>query len=132
MIFIQAKELQSIYSELKSQYIPFSIAYKLMQLNELAEKCINFNETQYQNIISKFAQREADGQVAVNENGDIKIIPEKVQEVQKLVAEINSFDIEVPKADMLTIEELSRLGENLRLSMENLQKLYPFTLNSTE
>ena len=126
MTYTQAQKFQTAYDNIKTNHFPISLAYKLMRLNAAAADCMKFFETQYTQIISEYALRGDDGQYVQTEDGSLKIIPEKIQEAGQRIAELESFDVEVPDNQLLTLDDLKEINENAQLSLEDLEIFMTF------
>lgn len=129
MLYTQAQKFQTAYDNIKTNHFPISLAYKLMRLNATAADCIKFFETQYAQIISEYALRGDNGQYVQTEDGSLKIIPEKIQEAGQRIAELESFEIDIPSNQKLNLDDLKEINECANLSLEDLETFMVFTEN---
>lgn len=121
MTYAQAQQFQKTYENIKSKYFPFSIAYKLMQINSAVTECIKFFETQYYQIINEYAEHDENGNLVYNDDQSFKVSPEKIGEAQMRLNELTDFNADIDSKSYLTLDELKRISDNLELSLADLE-----------
>ena len=80
MKLYQILNLPHVYETILEKNLPFSLAYKLNKLAEAVNKELEFYRNSMTKLIDEYAEKE-NGQPVFLENGDIKIIPEKIKEL---------------------------------------------------
>lgn len=119
MKLYQILNLPHVYETIFEKNLPFSLAYKLNKLAEAVNKELEFYRNSMTKLIDEYAEKE-NGQPVLLENGDIKIIPEKINECQRRINELQNVEITIDVS--FTPEEL----EPLEMSIKDLQNLMPF------
>ena len=119
MKLYQILNLPHVYETILEKNLPFSLAYKLNKLAEAVNKELEFYRNSMTKLIDEYAEKE-NGQPVSLENGDIKIIPEKITECHKRINELQNVEITIDVS--FTPEEL----EPLEMSIKDLQNLMPF------
>ena len=119
MKLYQILNLPHVYETILEKNLPFSLAYKLNKLAEAVNKELEFYRNSMTKLIDEYAEKE-NGQPVLLENGDIKIIPEKINECQQRINELQNVEITIDVS--FTPEEL----EPLEMSIKDLQNLMPF------
>lgn len=118
----QVMEFHTVYSTLKEQEMPIKLAYRLNQIEEICEKKVVFYETKMRDIITRYSEKDNDGNpVFLEDNKSIKISPEHVQECTKKIQELAELDVDLPDIKFT----LDQLGE-LKLSVLEVKALMPF------
>ena len=119
MKLYQILNLPHVYETILEKNLPFSLAYKLNKLAEAVNKELEFYRNSMAKLVDEYAEKE-NGQPVLLENGDIKIIPEKINECQQRINELQNVEITIDVS--FTPEEL----EPLEMSIKDLQNLMPF------
>ena len=119
MKLYQILNLPHVYETILEKNLPFSLAYKLNKLAEAVNKELEFYRNNMTKLIDEYAEKE-NGQPVLLENGDIKIIPEKITECQQRINELQNVEITIDVS--FTPAEL----EPLEMSIKDLQNLMPF------
>ena len=119
MKLYQILNLPHVYETILEKNLPFSLAYKLNKLAEAVNKELEFYRNNMTKLVDEYAEKE-NGQPVLLENGDIKIIPEKITECQQRINELQNVEITIDVS--FTPAEL----EPLEMSIKDLQNLMPF------
>ena len=119
MKLYQILNLPHVYETILEKNLPFSLAYKLNKLAEAVNKELEFYRNSMAKLIDEYAEKE-NGQPVLLENGDIKIIPEKITECQQRINELQNVEITIDVS--FAPAEL----EPLEMSIKDLQNLMPF------
>lgn len=119
MKLYQILNLPHVYETILEKNLPFSLAYKLNKLAEAVNKELEFYRNSMTKLVDEYAEKE-NGQPVLLENGDIKIIPEKITECQQRINELQNVEITIDVS--FTPAEL----EPLEMSIKDLQNLMPF------
>lgn len=118
----QVMEFHSVYSTLKEQEMPLKLAYRLNQIEDICEKKVVFYETKMRDIITRYCEKDSDGNpIFLEDNKSIKIKPECIQECTEKIQELAELDVELPDIKFT----LDQLGE-LKLSVLEVKALMPF------
>lgn len=118
----QVMEFHSVYSTLKEQEMPLKLAYRLNQIEDICEKKVVFYETKMRDIITRYSEKDSDGNpVFLEDNKSIKIKPECIQECTGKIQELAELEVELPDVKFT----LNELGE-LKLSVLEVKALMPF------
>lgn len=118
----QVMEFHSVYATLKEQEMPIKLAYRLNQIEDVCEKKVVFYETRMRDIITRYSEKDTDGNpVLLEDNKSIKIKPEYIQECTEKIQELAELDVELPDIKFT----LDQLGE-LKLSVLEVKALMPF------
>ena len=118
----QVESLKSTLSIISQKELSFRLAYKISKLTERLEKDSEFFNEKFQSLIQKYALRDENGEIII-EDGNVKIIPEQIPEAEKALEELN--DVETEECNIFfTLEEL----ENLEIKPSELQGLLPFII----
>lgn len=102
-------------STLLDQNCPFALAYKLSTLIDTIQKHRKFYDTSLQKIADDFGQRDDNNNLIQDENGGVKIKPDKIDECNQKILELDSVEIsdELPE---LTPEELNSFTISPRMA----------------
>ena len=130
MLYKQAQQFQEAYANIKTKHFPISVAYKLMLINKDATDCISFFENQYAEIIAEYAQKDENGQIVQTEEGNIKIIPEKINDAAQRINELETFEIQIDQNKLLTLDELQIINDECKLTLEDLEIFMQVTLKN--
>ncbi len=97
------------------------VAYKMAKFIKASEDEDVFYNTKIKELIEIYAERDENGKCIVDNGGNIKIDPARVQECKDAAAVIESTDVETPNIKF-TPDELS----GLKLSMSEIFALDEF------
>lgn len=118
----QVIEFHTLYSTIKEQEMSVKLAYRLNQIEEICEKKANFYEIKMRDIITRYSEKDKDGNpVFLEDNKSVKINPEFIGECTEKIQELAELEIELPDISF-TLENL----EALKLSVSEVKALMPF------
>lgn len=124
----QAIEFHNVYSIIKEQAMPIKIAYRLNQIEQECEKKNNFYEITMKDIISRYSEKDNEGNPVILEDGkSIKIKSESIEDCSKDIQELSELEVELPDISF-TLDEL----EILKLSLIEVKALMPFIKENKE
>lgn len=87
----------AFYDKVKSQKLPFKIAYRLSLLASEIEKPINFYRQNYQKLLNEYGKKDEDGNfVPTSDGSGILLVEETAEEAQSKLHELTDLDIELP------------------------------------
>ena len=112
----------NFYNQIRSTSLPFKTAHKLSKLSKAIEEEIGFYREKMTELIEQYAQKDDEGNyVYINDGRDIAIIPDKIQECQAKIQELETMKIELPDIKF-SVDEF----ENTTLTVDELQPILPF------
>lgn len=107
--------------KLSQQELKARLALAVARVLKEAEREIqNFNEVRM-NLINKFGEKDADGQLITDDNGNCKILPEGVETFSKELNDLITTEVEI-NANKLKLDDL----ENLDFTPSQMAMLEPF------
>lgn len=116
---------QEFYSFAASTHLPIKTSYKFARMATAVEKNIEFYQTSFRNIVSEFAQVDANGNFIPTEDGQgVKIQEGKEIECNARLVELNSLEVELPDVKF-TIDEL----DGCELTPAEMVKFLPFIVD---
>lgn len=111
----------NVLNQFTQTKISVMLAYKIMKFYKNAETEKDFYEKKKSEIINTYAARDNDGNIIITDNGMISIMPDKVDEANAALKELNNVKIEIPNLKF----RLSELSE-LKLSVADMFVLEEF------
>lgn len=97
------------------------LAWSIARLLRTAEEEIkNFNETRM-NLITKYGEKDDNGELITDENGNCKIVPESIVNFSNELEDLLQTEVEI-NANKIDIEQL----ENLDFTPSEISVLEPF------
>ena len=111
-----------IISQLSEKPMKVSLACKILRLADDLQKENNYIDKQRREIIEKYASKDENGNLII-ENDNIRIENEALEEAQKELAELSSFEVDIPDR-MITEEDFE--NSDLQLTINQLSTLREF------
>lgn len=122
MILFNILSFPNFYNQIRSNPLSFKTAHKLTKLSKAVDEEIGFFRDKMTELIEQYAQKDDEGNyVYINDERDIAIIPEKIQECQAKIRELETMEIELPNITF-SVDEF----ENTTLTVDELQPILPF------
>lgn len=121
LIFNDVLNFRSFYTKIKDKKFPLRTGYHLNCIIKALEPHFSFYQEQLTQIFNDYAEKDERGSIAQDENGNLKILPDKIAECNDKINELLNFEIEID-AKPLKISEI----ENLELPMDEIQGIIPF------
>jgi hypothetical protein len=112
------QKLQLTLSSLKATPMPLRLSYKFTKLLEKIEKDSEFFAEKAREIVFKYAEKNEEGNFIQTEDGNVYIRPDKVEEANNAIMELNNIEVEDVNITF-TLDEL----ESLSIAPEILQPL---------
>lgn len=112
--------LEPVFNQMANQHLPVRTLYKLSKLSKTVSEEMEFYRDKMRSIIMEYAEKDEDGN-PTQENGNVKIVPEKITDCNNEIGELLALEIELPDI-VFSLDEL----EKLDLSLEDFNKLLPF------
>ena len=110
-----------IFEQFAKTKISSKLAYKIMKLCKRVAEEEEFYNTKRNEIINAYAVKDENGNPIVTDGDMIKIIPEKINEANTAMQELNSVEVDVPNIKF-ALDEL----EGLELSVADMFVLDAF------
>lgn len=110
-----------IFNQVAQEKITAKLAYKIMKLCKSAAADEEFYNNKRREIINMYAVRGENGQIAVDDDGMITIVPGKIDEANAAIVELNNIEVDMPSV-RFTLAEL----EELKLSVADMFVLDAF------
>ena len=110
-----------IFNQFAQTKVSSKLAYKIMKFCKSAATEEEFYNTKRNEIIDMYAIKDENGQIGVSDDGMIKIVPDKIDEANAALQELNSIEVEAPSIKF-TLDEL----EGLELSVADMFALDAF------
>lgn len=111
----------NIFAQITQTKISSKLAYKIMKLCKGIAVEEEFYNNKRAEIINEYATKDENGQVVVSKDGMITIEPDKIDEANAAVAELNNIEVDMPNV-RFRLEEL----EELKLSVADMFVLDAF------
>lgn len=92
MKIVELLQARKVLTEHSSVPLPSVLAYKIMKVLKGTDDDQTFFEEKYRDIIEKYAKRSDDGKIE-NNGGAITIVPDKIDECQKAITDLNNTDV---------------------------------------
>ena len=121
MNIITLMNAAKIFNQFAQTKIPSKLAYKIMKFCKSVAVEEEFYNTKRSEIIDMYAVKDENGQIAVTDDGMINIVPDKVDEANAALKELNGIEVEVPNVKF-ALDEL----EGLELSVADMFALDAF------
>lgn len=97
------------------------LAWSIARLLRTAEEEIkNFNETRM-NLITKYGEKDDNGELITDDNGNCKIVPESIVNFSNELEDLLQTEVEI-NANKIDIEQI----ENLNFTPSEISVLEPF------
>lgn len=105
------------------QKLPLPVAYKLNKINNATEKEVEFYHEKFQEIVTKYARRDEEGNVIFSDdNTQILIQEDKIPECNDAMEELLGLQVEINTYN-LKIEDF---GENIECTASEIDAISPF------
>ena len=113
--------VKQIFEQVAQTKISSKLAYKIMKFYKNIEVEEKFYNDRRMEIINTYSEKDANGQPIISNEGIVNIIPEKIQEANMAMWELNNMEVEVPNIKF-TLAEL----EEVKLSVADMYALDAF------
>lgn len=95
----------SIFQSIMQQPCKGSIAFKIARLARELNKEIDTFDREKEKILKKFCELNENGELMVEENGNVKVLPEKIKDFNEEFAVLLNTEIEI-NADKIPQEAM--------------------------
>lgn len=111
-----------VVDSLASQKLPLQLAYKLAKFKSGVSSEVEFYQQRVKQCIELYAERdENDKIIFVDEGKSVKLQPDKVDECNNKIRELEEMDVDVPNIK-LTLAEFGAV----EISLPEMECLLPF------
>ena len=115
-------DFSSIYTKIKSQKLPFKVAYKLALLSQEVQKHIDFYQESFRNLLQEYGKKDEQGNVIPTDDGQgILLMEETMNEAYTKLAELRELDVELPDTKFSPDD-----FDGIEISAEEMMVLIPF------
>jgi hypothetical protein len=121
MNIITLMNAAKIFNQFAQTKISSKLAYKIMKFCKSVAIEEEFYESKRNEIINTYAVKDENGQIVVGNDGMVDIIPDKIDEANAAMMELNALEVEVPSI-RFALDEL----EGLELSVADMFALDAF------
>lgn len=111
----------NIFTQVAQMKISSKLAYKIMKLCKSIAVEEEFYNTKRSEIVQRYAIKDESGQIVVSDTGMVSIMPDKIDEANTAMQELNNVEVDVPNV-RFTLTEL----EELKLSVADMFVLDAF------
>ena len=119
--YSEALSFRSFYSKIKDNKFPLRTGYRLNCIAKAIDNQFLFYQEQLAAILNEFAEKDAQGNIARDNDGNFKVPPEKIADCNMKLNDLLLFEIDI-EAKPLNISEL----EALELEMDEIQGIMAF------
>lgn len=113
---------RNVFDECSNVDINPKTAYKLMKILDVTAKDYTFYFDKVRSLVEKYGERDEEGQLITDENGNARIPNNVVQEVQAQIGDIEAIEVSVPDKYLVALDEL----DELKLSCRKMKAIMPF------
>lgn len=108
MNIITLLNISSTLGQYAQTKVSSRLAYKIMKFCKSVATDEEFYSEKKREIVDMYAIKDENGQIVVDENGIVKIIPDKISEANVAMQELNAIEVDVPSI-RFKLEELDEL-----------------------
>lgn len=101
-------QARRVFLEHSNDKMPASLAYKFMKAIKASDNEDAFYSEKLKNIIDTYGLRDESGNIVPNKNGSVNVQPEKIDECNAKVKELEDTEVDAPTVHF-SIEELGDL-----------------------
>lgn len=121
MTLNSVEKLHNVLSSLNQNTMPLRLAYKFTKISSKIEEDYNFYIEKTKEIVIKYAEKDEEGKIIPNEQGNVTIHKNCISQAEKELFELAAIEVDNPEITF-TLEEL----ESLEIKPYDLQYLIPF------
>lgn len=115
-------EARNVINEYVDLDIDSKVSYKLMKILDTTEKDNQFYFDKFKSVVEKYGERDDNGEIVFDENGNIKINKDLISEVQHALDEITSIEVGIPCKYLLSLDDL----DGFKMSCRKMKTIEPF------
>lgn len=118
----QIIDFPGFFEKVKSQKLPFKVAYRLTLLAKEIEKHINFYQESFRGLLLEFGKKDEDGNLVPTSDGQgIQLAPDSMDAAYEKLSELQELEVSLPDTKF----SLSDF-ETVELSTEEIYVIIPF------
>jgi hypothetical protein len=121
MTLNSVEKLYGVLSSLNQNAMPLRLAYKFTKFSSKIEEDYNFYIEKTREIVMKYAEKDEEGKIIPNDQGNVTIKKDHIPQAEKELSELARIEVNNPEITF-TLEEL----ESLEIKPYDLQYLIPF------
>lgn len=121
MNIVKLMNAARVFNQVAQMKISSKLAYKIMKFCKGVATEEEFYNTKRAEIIQKYAIKDENGQIVVSDTGMASFVPDKIDEANSAMRELNNIEVDVPNIKF-TIAEL----DELKLSVADMFVLDAF------
>ena len=125
MTIQEALNFAEVYSELSTLKLPFSLAFKLHKINMELTSSIKFYNEKLMELIQEYSVKDENGNPVTTDTG-VRLVPEKADECQEKIKELQELDINWKNGDLYFEEEEMNALEEMEMTLKQIAALFPF------
>ena len=119
--YSQALSFKRFAKTIEQHKFPLRTAFRISVIRRGVETNLNFYFEELSKLLEEYAVKDVNGKFEVDEQGNYKVIPDKIPECNEKINALLNFEFEI-EASKLELADL----ESLELSVEELASIYPF------
>lgn len=121
LTYSQALSFKRFAKTIEQHKFPLRTAFRISVIRRGVETNLAFYFEELQKLLSEYAIKDANGNFETDEQGNYKIVPDKIPECNEKITDLLNFEFEI-EASKLALEDL----ESLELSVDEIASIYPF------
>lgn len=121
MNIVKLMNAARVFNQVAQMKISSKLAYKIMKFCKGVATEEEFYNTKRAEIIRKYAIKDENGQIVVSDTGMASFVPDKIDEANAAMRELNNIEVDVPNIKF-TLSEL----DELKLSVADMFVLDAF------
>lgn len=115
-------EARNVINEYVDLDIDARVSYKLMKILDITEKDNQFYFDKFKSVIEKYGERDDNGDIAVDDQGNIKIVQDAIADTQREINDIASIEVSIPCRYLLSLDDLN----GFKMSCRKMKIIEPF------
>lgn len=119
---LQGVQIYNFLLNLSDKTLPLKVSYNLIKIRNALKNDYNFYQQKINEYAVSYADRDEQNHIIRNNLGNICIIPDKINECNEKIQELENMDIEIKEDIYFSLEEL----ESANLTFKEVSILFPF------
>lgn len=108
MNIIKLINATDVFGQFAQTKISSKLAYKIMKFCKAVGVEQEFYNKKRQEIIDMYSLKDANGQIVISDDNTIRIMPDKINEANAAMQELNNLEVDIPDIKF-TLDELNSL-----------------------
>lgn len=118
------EKFNELFQKFSGRIFDIKLQYKFLKIKQSINAEAEIYQEQLFSNCLKFFEKDENNQPILSSAGGYKIIPEKIEECNRVLSQLNRVEVQIPDI-YFSLDEL----EKLNLSFEELEILMPFIQN---